>query len=205
MWASYLEKLSSLRKSGHCSSQVNLFCLVVVWLKAFGVYCWMYRTLFMPSVLWRCWLGGRKGIRPVKNWTVGCWRGGVLAWLSVWSEVLTCICPSWCCCHSLSLASVKSRLVLPFWYRLTWVVPEKGPLNGCGCVCVCIEHCSLQARGGASNIMQEKVYDSVQWGCYTIWDAILMFAQKLTWVSLIYHTEPKTKKWKKEKLKSENR
>ena len=29
----------------------------------------------MPSVLWRCWLGGRKGIRPVKNWAVGCWRG----------------------------------------------------------------------------------------------------------------------------------
>ena len=25
-----------------------------------------------------------------------------------------------------SLASVKSRLVFPFWYRLTWVVPEKG-------------------------------------------------------------------------------
>ena len=44
--------------------------------------------------------------------------------------------PSWCHCHSLSLASVKSRLVLPFWYRLTWVVPEKGPLNGCVCVCV---------------------------------------------------------------------
>ena len=57
--------------------------------------------------------------------------GGVLAWLSVWSEVQTCICPSSCHCHSLSLASVKSRLVLPFWYRLTWVVPEKGPLNGC--------------------------------------------------------------------------
>jgi len=30
-----------------------------------------------------------------------------------------------------SLASVKFGLVLPFWYRLTWVVPEKGPLNGC--------------------------------------------------------------------------
>jgi len=26
---------------------------------------------------------------------------------------------------------VKSRLVLPFWYRLTQVVPEKGPLNVC--------------------------------------------------------------------------
>ena len=50
---------------------------------------------------------------------------GVLAWLSVWSKVQTCIWPSWCHCHSLSLASVKSRLVLPYWYRLTWVVPEK--------------------------------------------------------------------------------
>jgi len=29
----------------------------------------------MPSVLWHCWLGGRKGIRPVKNWVVGCWCG----------------------------------------------------------------------------------------------------------------------------------
>jgi len=25
--------------------------------------------------------------------------------------------------------TVSSRLVLPVWYRLTWVVPEKGPLN----------------------------------------------------------------------------
>jgi len=30
--------------------------------------------------------------------------------------------------------SVKSRLVLSFWYRLTRVVLEKGPLNGCVCV-----------------------------------------------------------------------
>ena len=27
------------------------------------------------TVHWRCWLGGRKGIRPVKNWVVGCWYG----------------------------------------------------------------------------------------------------------------------------------
>ena len=57
--------------------------------------------------------------------------GGVLVWLSVWSEVQTCIWPSGCHCHSLSLASVKSRLVLPFWYRLTRVVLVKGPLNVC--------------------------------------------------------------------------
>ena len=50
--------------------------------------------------------------------------GEVLARLSVWSEVQTCIRSSWCHWHSLSFASVKSRLVLPFWYRLTRVVPE---------------------------------------------------------------------------------
>ena len=48
----------------------------------------------------------------------------------------TCIWPSGFHCHSLSLASVKSKLVLPFWYWLTRVVPDKGPLNGCVCVCV---------------------------------------------------------------------
>ena len=33
----------------------------------------------MPSVLWRCWLGGRKGIRPVKNFEW--WGAGVVIWL----------------------------------------------------------------------------------------------------------------------------
>ena len=71
-----------------------------------------------------------------------------LAWLSVWSEVEICIWPSWCHCHSLSLAPVKSRLVLPFWYRLTWVVLDKRPLNVCVCVCLsCASHLwSTQVR-----------------------------------------------------------
>ena len=38
----------------------------------------------------------------------------------------------------MSLASVKSRLVLPFWYQLTWVVREMGLLNGCVCVTIII-------------------------------------------------------------------
>ena len=28
----------------------------------------------------------------------------------------------------------KIQIGLPFWYRLTRVVPDKGPLNGCVCV-----------------------------------------------------------------------
>ena len=72
--------------------------------------------------------------------------GGVLAWLSVWSEVLTCIWPSWCHCHSLSLASVKSRLVLRFWYWLTRVVLDKGPLNWCVCVCLTISQMMHEAE-----------------------------------------------------------
>ena len=80
--------------------------------------------------------------------------GGVLAWLSVWSEVQTCISPSWCHCHSLYLAPVKSRLVLPFWYRLTHVVLEKRLLNGCSsCSCPGLQpwvlwRCWLGSRKG---------------------------------------------------------
>ena len=56
---------------------------------------------------------------------------GVLAWLSAWSEVKTCIWPSWS----------KIQIGLPFWCRLTWVVPDKGPLNVCVYVCVCVHAC----------------------------------------------------------------
>jgi len=30
-------------------------------------FCYLGDMLSVPSVLRRCWLGGRKGIRPVKN------------------------------------------------------------------------------------------------------------------------------------------
>ena len=49
-----------------------------------------------------------------------------------------CVCVCVCVC----LASVKSRLVLPFWYRPTRVVLDKGPLNRC--VCVCVRACVLR-------------------------------------------------------------
>jgi len=91
-------------------------CSAVHWILSASLqvtFCTCFCTIIMPSVLWCCWLGGRKGTQPVKKLS-----GGVLAWLTVWSEVQTCIWPCWC-----------------HWYRLTRVVSEKGSLNGCVCVC----------------------------------------------------------------------
>jgi len=47
----------------------NYYCTISHWL---AKIC-MSNANQMPSVLWRCWLGGRKGIRPVKTqwWGVG--------------------------------------------------------------------------------------------------------------------------------------
>ena len=93
------------------------------------MWCYFCSELIVPSVLWCCWLGGRKGIRPVKHWVVGCWRGylsGARCRLAYGPADATA-----------TLASVKSRLVLPFWYLLTQVVPDKGPLN----VRVCNSNC----------------------------------------------------------------
>ena len=74
-----------------------------------------------------CWLCGRKGIRPVKTeW----WGAGVVICLERGTDLhmaqlmplpLTVSCFS------------KIEIGLPFWYWLTWVVPEKGPLNVCVC------------------------------------------------------------------------
>ena len=85
-------------------------------------------VLGMPSVLWCCGLGGWKGIRPVKtDW----WGAGVVVCLEQGAHLhmaqlmplpLTGSCFS------------KIQIGLPFWYWLTWVVPEKGPLNRCVCV-----------------------------------------------------------------------
>ena len=105
--------------------------IVARWPCIFLLFLSYCLILFLPSVLWRCWLGGRKGIRPVKKteW----WGAGVVICLERGADLHM---PIWCHCHSLSLASVKSRLVLPFWYRPTRVVLEKGSLNGCVCVCL---------------------------------------------------------------------
>ena len=49
-----------------CSQSIQT--TIVSWL-----FWWHFLLVFLPSVLWHCWLGGRKGIRPVKTewWGAG--------------------------------------------------------------------------------------------------------------------------------------
>ena len=68
-----------------CTSLILLAVRRYAFYLEFLYYC----IILLPSVLRCCWLGDRKDIRPVKNLS-----GGVLAWLSVWTEVQTCIWPS---------------------------------------------------------------------------------------------------------------
>ena len=85
-------------------------------------------------MLWRCWLGGRKGIRPVKKLS-----GGVLAWLSVWSEVQTCIMaqlmplPLTVSCFS------KFQIVFTFLVPAHLGSPgQRAVKRACVRVCVCV-------------------------------------------------------------------
>jgi len=109
--------------------------------------------VYLPSMLWCCWLGGRKGILPVKKLS-----GGMLAWLCVWIKVQIRIWPSWCHCHCLYLAPVN-----PDWFYvpgftflvlLTRVVADKiqkGRKTLCVCVrvCVCVCVCVTLSRSSS--------------------------------------------------------
>ena len=100
-------------------------------------------------MLWHCWLGGRKGIRPVKNWVVGCW---------------VVICFEWCAdLHMAQLmplpltVSCFSKIQIGF----TFLVPAH--LDSPGqraikrvCVCVCVRVC----------VAMIIIVPSVSWCCW---------------------------------------
>ena len=89
----------------------------------------------MPSVLRHCWLGGRKGIRPVKNSVVWCWRGylsGAMCRLAYGPADATAThCGKSC----------FSKIQIGF----TFLVPahpcspgQRAVKRVCVCVCVCV-------------------------------------------------------------------
>ena len=90
-----------------------------------------WRNHVLPSVLWRCWLGGRKGIRPIKNLS-----DEMLAWFCLEQSAndlhMVWLMPM----PTNHLCFSKIQNGLSFWYWPTQVVLEKRPLNDCVCVCV---------------------------------------------------------------------
>ena len=101
-------------------------------------------VVLVPPVLWCCWLGGRKGIRPVKTEQ---WGAGVLICLEQGADLHMAqriSLPLTVSCFS------KIQMVLPFWYRPTRVVLDKGPLN------VCVKRvCVLVVKGMVSFVSWE--------------------------------------------------
>ena len=81
-------------------------------------------AVLLPSVLWRCWLGGRKGILPVKNW----WGAGMVICLERGADL-----------HMAQLmplpvtVSCFSKIQIGFTFLVPAHLgsPGKGSLNGC--------------------------------------------------------------------------
>jgi len=106
--------------------QTTLICLLILY-----AFLDANNDANVPSVLWRCWLGGRKGIRPVKNFKW--WGAGVVVCLQQDADL-----------HMAQLmplpltVSCFSTIQIGFTFLVSahpGIVPEKGPLNGCVCVC----------------------------------------------------------------------
>jgi len=57
---------------------ISLWWLWIYKIKCTLVICYTVVGFVLPSVLWHCWLGGRKGIRPVKNMG-GWWRWALVS------------------------------------------------------------------------------------------------------------------------------
>ena len=77
------------------------------------------KSLCLWTVLWHCWMGIRKSMRPVK---IECLDVGVVVCLERGADCLHVVqlMPlPWCHPKTASFASFKSRPVLPYWCRLT--------------------------------------------------------------------------------------
>jgi len=104
--------------------------------------------------------------------------GGVLAWLSVWSKVQTCMLPL---AQSMPLpltVSCFSKIQIGFTFLVLAHLgsPGKGPLDGCVCVCV-IQGTTRYAtrswrqswslRSSADFAAHSRTFDRSSWKCST--------------------------------------
>ena len=109
-------------------------------------------------------VGRREEHLACKNWMVGCWCG-YLSGARCRMQIV-CIWSSWCHCLPKtlsSLASFKSRLVLPFWHQLTQVVLEKRPLNGCSKLVHWVGHWTNDVK--LADLIPASELSVTQWSC----------------------------------------
>ena len=109
-----------------------------------------YCNHVVPSVLWHCWLGGRKGIRPVKNWVVGCWHG----YLSAAMCRIAYGPADATATHCLLLQQIQ--IGFTFLVPAHLGSPRKGPLNGCVCVTVVTWHQAACSRPVSAPVWQSS-------------------------------------------------
>jgi len=91
----------------------------------------------MPSMLWRRWLGGRKGARPVKKLSGG--GASVVICLERGADLRTArLMPL-----PLTVSCFSEIIGFTFLVPADPGSPGQRPLNGCVCVCVCVCWCHL--------------------------------------------------------------
>ena len=114
------------------------YCSTALWQLLLNEYNVCVVGLISPSVLWRCWLGGRKGIRPVKKlewWGAGAVicleRGADLRMAQLMSLPLTVSC--------------SSKIQVGFTF-LVPADPDSSGQRAVKRVCVCVLGWGLQKR-----------------------------------------------------------
>ena len=117
-----------------------------VW-AAFTFFCqWIYTVGFtsrrklpsvlLPSVLWHCWLGGRKGIWSVKNWVV--WGAGVVICLEWGADLhMAQLVPLPLTVSCFSKIQIGFAFLVPAHPGSPGQRAVKRVCEG-GCVCVCV-------------------------------------------------------------------
>ena len=113
---------ASIASCGKNNFQLSLLCEVFAIVSSFKCLDTLYVHFYAMMLLVE-WQEGHSACKKT-----GWWGTGMVICLEQGADLHTAqLMPL----LSLSLPSVKSRLVLPFWYQLTWVVLEKWQQKTC--------------------------------------------------------------------------
>jgi len=130
---------------------------------------WRSSLWQLPSVLWHCWLGGSKGIRPIKN-IGGSWRWALVS--------LDGVAPS-------RMVSVSASVNLPLHRKVQNFSSGTGSTRwsrkkGRKMVCVCLCHCHSCLTSGSTSSVRRLRRKSCRTTCDFQWVAVSHAGIELT-------------------------